>query len=624
MILLIEAARAIDTVHPAQERRSFVAWISMRWEYLAVPTLIALLSLPGFTQLKADQDLHLTDLGYWASNARNVVLWGSPFQDNYNLAVLAPLQYLMAKLVFMITGPGIVAARLVGGIKVYLLLFVTYLFARYNFGWRVAIIALVLLGSTTAIVQMARQSCVEPLPGLLLLLAVFCYFDRRERLPSALLAGLFAGASLAAKPTAAFSMLPFVIWLAVDFVRNHERRRIWATAGSLGLVIACQAVFVAAHWQNFLAMQQAEASILSNGAGQNVVRFFTCLQHPAVFPSVLWGLFGAGSIALACTRPSSAWRQLRGMRLTGFLILWLVLKTVLNPLVTRTQLARRFDDIFPVVAILAALMIVRILQSDATQERGSRIKAMAGAFVLTLVLLPLWARVAAIFGVSLVLPAVTVFLLGLPTASFVSRLGLRNAFGYALLFLSCTYLLLYLDRPDNIAPVGLISLLGASLAVLIGGASSVAKPMRLALVALSVLALLSPITPYLTGRGFAYGPFETREGFTYDAYRFAKRCGERFQDGEYVVGDEAHTFCLESRAIPIAYDFGLPDIRNINKGSLNQYHPRWAILLAANEGAPEKHLFASAPVDSWGTAVYLYRLGPADYEAATRYQARFR
>jgi len=326
---------------------------------------------------------------------------------------------------------------------------------------------------------------------------------------------------------------------------------------------------------------------------------------------VLWGVFTAAAMAIATTDPVRAWRHLKHNRLTSFLLFWLVAKTLLNPLVSRMQSARRWEDLFPVVAVLAALMLTRILSKTTSAKPSSVYAPILGPVVVALAMLPLWGRTSQVLGLPPVVLGCTALVAAWPVSRWLSRQSTQDVFAVGALLVGAVCMLLHLDRPNNVGVTGSLALFAFSGFLFLSNRTmGVARSARMALGGIAVVALMVPLFPFYSGRGFTYG-----------AHDFARRCAQRIGEKEYVIGEGAYTFCLENRGIPVQFYFDKPDRLNANRAPFETYHPRWAIVCP--DAGPKEHVFASEPVDSWDSNVFLYRLNDADYVAAMKYHMQF-
>lgn len=602
---------------PSSDRRQ--PFLLRHGEWMTASALIALLSLPGFVFLKADQGLDWTDLGYWTINARNAVLWGQAFWDNYNLALLAPLQYLLAKCAFLIAGPGFTAARVLGGVKSVALLSVTYLFVRTHYGRKSAVLAVLLLGTNPFLLHMLRAALPEPLSGLLLTCSAFFYFDKRSRKWTAFASGIFSAAAVLAKLSGFVGLLPFLLLWLLDLSRRPFRRRALLTIAGLAAAGIAGASF-SLHYPGPLAIMIGVESTRGSGEGYllGVLSMLSHPQHPAMSPTVLWALFAAGLTCLMLHRFDVVCLHLRTSRPTVFLLAWIAVKTLANPAFSRLQPARRWDDLFIVVAILTAVMLVYVSRSVTGRRETSSAPGYLAVPALAVLLLPAWGRAGTVLGIDPALMFCGALLCCLPAATVLRRMSMQPSCLVSLLGFTAVYGMLVLDDPNNVAPLGVLSLLLAAFALWAVRSSSWVRPVS---IGLATISLLSPVYPYLTGKGLPWGPYDTRQGFTYGAYEFAKRCDSLIAEREYVVGEAAFTFCLENRGIPVQFTARRDDARNTNATPFETYRPRWAITCA--DEAPGKEVFLSSPVDCWGQNVFLYRLNQDDYDAAMRYHRRF-
>lgn len=215
-----------------------------------------------------------TDEGFYAHNARNQVLFGSPEQDGFNNYNLSPMLHAIQVVVFTKFGVGLVQARLISIVASLLTCLFLYVGVRNDFGPRAAAYSLMLLGLESSNILYNRLGLMESLGTCVIALAYF--FWTLNRTWSRFLSGFIAAGAFAVKTTFLI-FLPAPI-IALIIVNWRDIRSI--VKGSAPYLLGAVA-FIGLYYVLWLGVHGAEVARMNN--------FYRTMQsQPRSFIQLLW------------------------------------------------------------------------------------------------------------------------------------------------------------------------------------------------------------------------------------------------------------------------------------------------------------------------------------------------
>lgn len=215
-----------------------------------------------------------TDEGFYAHNARNQVLFGSPEQDGFNNYNLSPMLHAIQVVVFTKFGVGLVQARLISIVASLLTCGFLYVGVRNDFGPRAAAYSLMLLGLESSYILYNRLGLMESLGTCVIALAYF--FWTLDRTWSRFLSGFIAAGAFAVKTTFLI-FLPAPI-IALIIVNWRDIRSI--LKGSAPYLLGAVA-FIGLYYVLWLGVHGAEVARMNN--------FYRTMQsQPRSFMQLLW------------------------------------------------------------------------------------------------------------------------------------------------------------------------------------------------------------------------------------------------------------------------------------------------------------------------------------------------
>jgi 4-amino-4-deoxy-L-arabinose transferase-like glycosyltransferase len=174
----------------------------------AIVLLVVLVLLPRVLALAADPpgDLEpnwIFDEGWWAHNARNLVLFGRWIRDQHNPALfLTPLYSATLALIYRVGGVGLTETRLLSGVAGFLTCLVLYLALRRRRSTGRALAPALALGLSYPMLVMNRVGLTESFQLLFIVGTVAAALEALTRPRWAIGAGLAFGAAMLSKPSA--------------------------------------------------------------------------------------------------------------------------------------------------------------------------------------------------------------------------------------------------------------------------------------------------------------------------------------------------------------------------------------------------------------------------------------
>lgn len=215
-----------------------------------------------------------TDEGFYAHNARNLVLFGKPEQDGFNNYNLSPVLHAIQVAVFTKFGVGLIQARLISIVASLLTCGFLYAGVRNDFGARAAAFSLMLLGLESSYILYNRLGLMESLGTMVIALAYFLWtFDRPW---SKFLSGFIAAAAFAVKTTFLIFLPAPVIALILIYKRDVR-----AIAASAWPYLLGAGAFFGLYYATWLGVHGAEVARMNN--------FYRTMQsQPRSFSQLLW------------------------------------------------------------------------------------------------------------------------------------------------------------------------------------------------------------------------------------------------------------------------------------------------------------------------------------------------
>ncbi len=370
-----------------------------RKDWVALLVLVVLVLLPRLVALAADppRDLEsnwIFDEGWWAHNARNVVLFGHWIRDQHNPAFfLTPLYSVTLALVYRVAGIGLAQTRLLSGVAGFLTCVVLYLALRRSRPTAEALVTALALGLSYPMLVMNRVGLTESFQLLFIVATIAAALEAVARPRWALVTGLAFGASMLSKPSAL--VIGFVVaafwWIEAPEgnARPTMRARLSLLApfaAGVGIMLVAYLLTVALpHWAELRRQLQAtvtyglhidastvDASFVGLGRfGLPVNWFFLRAAVPVVIAALLLGARAAGT-ALS-----------RRDRIETICWLWLGMGLATSAALHFVP-SRRFIFLLPPLVVLA---VQAVLRGDLRWPGGESgvTKPLHGAVVIGLV-----------------------------------------------------------------------------------------------------------------------------------------------------------------------------------------------------------------------------------------------
>lgn len=325
--------------------------------------------------LDADPDFRLcwssgllTDEGFYTHNARNVVLLGRARTDEFNNMVLSPLIHTAQAAVFRLFGVGYPQARAVSVICSILTLLVLFAALRRAFGERVAWFGTLILAWEHAYLLYNRMALLETPATLFLALAFYAWVRRHEGLAWSALVGAMTLTACSIKSLCAF-FVPVPLLASWWSGRTHRRDTHWELAATvLGMLIAgllYVGVWLLPNWREYRNM--SDFYLTSQIMPRNLFEAFADVRRAVL--NYQYGVMGYLFAHMPVTILSAFATTLlaifrreerqRGNGAVEFMLVWMWMGILLLAFI-RYAPSRYYVPIYPAVAILAALSIVRI------------------------------------------------------------------------------------------------------------------------------------------------------------------------------------------------------------------------------------------------------------------------
>ena len=371
-----------------------------RRELAVLAGLLVLLAVPRLVHLDADPPPglmldYLTDEGWWAHNARDHALFGRWIMDDHNEALFwAPLYTGALRLMYAVTGVGLVPTRLLAALAGLATCAVVYGFVRASHGWKAAALATLLLGTDYFFLTNNRVGYVESFQGVFMTAACLAVVAAGSRRGWAFAAGALVTASLMAKVSAVvLGGIVLVYWLAWLLLRSRSADEVPTFTWWRPVQVVTGAVAAAAL---AYAVIQPDPALLGAKTEQ---RTGMTTSHNPVLSLATLGLqlpndrvvtsgFVTGSLPLLATALVLAVRAL-ALRARPFDPLalmcwcWLAAGSIQVGLLRLWQPDRRYLFLVPPLAILAALELARSGRHDA-ERRVTRARLLAAAILIAI------------------------------------------------------------------------------------------------------------------------------------------------------------------------------------------------------------------------------------------------
>jgi len=245
--------------------------------------LFALLALLHGLQLDADppgavQRHFLTDEGWWAHDARTHYLFGKWSMDDHNVALLwAPLFTGALRLVFEVSGEGLVQLRLLSAVSGLLTCLLVFGFVRGWHGPRAAFTATLLLGTHFFTLTHHRIGYPETFQGLFVAGTFLSTMAAASRPGWGVVAGVSFACALLAKISALWVAAPLAVFWAVHFRRGDDAAWPpfrWSAVGAFaaGSVAVGAVVALVLVWPHLEWIEVGVARRISVAGSENPLR----------------------------------------------------------------------------------------------------------------------------------------------------------------------------------------------------------------------------------------------------------------------------------------------------------------------------------------------------------------
>ncbi|MCS7310478.1 MAG: glycosyltransferase family 39 protein [Armatimonadetes bacterium] len=325
--------------------------------------------------LDADPDFRLcwssgvlTDEGFYAHNARNVVLLGHARTNEFNNMVLSPLVHAAQAAVFRLFGVGYPQARAISVVCSLLTLVVLFAGLRRAFGERAAWVGTLVLAWEHAYLMYNRMALLETPATLFLALSFYAWVRRREGLAWAALSGVMAVIACSIKSLCVF-FLPAPLLASWWSGRTAGRDTRWEMAAiASGMAVAGMlyaGVWLLPHWREYRHM--SDFYLTYQIMPRHLMDAYTdvrraLLNHERGLMGYLIAHMPVTTLLALVTTLLAAFsleERRRGDGALQFLLLWAWLGIALLAVI-RYAPSRYYVPIYPALACLGALSIVRL------------------------------------------------------------------------------------------------------------------------------------------------------------------------------------------------------------------------------------------------------------------------
>lgn len=360
--------------------------------------LCVLLTVPRLVALGADPPPglmldYLTDEGWWAHNARDHALFGRWIMDEHNEALFwAPLYTGALRVLYAVTGVGLVPTRLLAALAGLATCAVVYAFVRASHGWKAAALATLLLGTDYFFLTNNRIGYVESFQAVFMTAACLAIVAAGTRRSFAFAAGALVAASLMAKVSAVvLGGIVLAYWLVWLLLRRGSTGDVpafaWSRPIDVAIGVAAAAVLAYAIIQPDPAMLGAKTEQRTGmTTSHNPVLSLATLGLQLPNDRIATSGFVTGSLPLLVTAlvlavHALAYRARPFDPLELMCWCWLAAGSIQVGLLRLWQPDRRYLFLVPPLAILAALELTRDGRGD-TERRLTRSRLFLAAVLV--------------------------------------------------------------------------------------------------------------------------------------------------------------------------------------------------------------------------------------------------
>lgn len=277
------------------------------WLLLSAILLIALLFRTADLRADPPPDLSwsfapYTDESLNTYSARNLILYGNWYQDDFLPFCIYPLVNIVVALIFKLVGIGFVQVKLLSVLSGLLGVLIMALLIRHTAGEITALLAGLLLALSYPLVMYSRLGLVETVQILFLLLTGFFWIKSLEKPVLMLLTGFCAFSTFLLIKISGVFILPALLllficrWLSTRS-RQEERRQFlvsigWFTAGAIGAIIVWLIVVFLPYRNQYLQYVLRHSSESPAGHPQTLIAYlfntFTIGVRSKLLPRLVW------------------------------------------------------------------------------------------------------------------------------------------------------------------------------------------------------------------------------------------------------------------------------------------------------------------------------------------------
>ncbi len=310
------------------------------WLLLSAILLIALLFRTADLRADPPPDLSwsfapYTDESLNTYSARNLILYGNWYQDDFLPFCIYPLVNIVVALIFKLVGIGFVQVKLLSVLSGLLGVLIMALLIRHTAGEITALLAGLLLALSYPLVMYSRLGLVETVQILFLLLTGFFWIKSLEKPVLMLLTGFCAFSTFLLIKISGVFILPALLllficrWLSTRS-RQEERRQFlvsigWFTAGAIGAIIVWLIVVFLPYRNQYLQYVLRHSSESPAGHPQTLIAYlfntFTIGVRSKLLPRLVWiALLGFLSLPGHAIRH----RDARARQSWQYLLFWFI------------------------------------------------------------------------------------------------------------------------------------------------------------------------------------------------------------------------------------------------------------------------------------------------------------
>jgi 4-amino-4-deoxy-L-arabinose transferase-like glycosyltransferase len=351
---------------------------------ITATVFLLLLIVTGFRilQLGADPPAdfswsggYFADEGFWSHNARNVVLFGNPVQDDWDARAVSPVFARLQELSFRLFEPGFLQVRLVGLLSSLIIAFTAFALFRTQFDPQAAFLYAILASLNYPMMVLGRQGILDPFAASLCLAALFLAL--RNTTLSLFFSGVLFVTACATKYLMVYAVVPFayVVWTS---------KRYWSFGAGLITTALIWVIF------NYLPHRELLGAYSSYYASQQSWNLLDILKNIVTQP---FYLYFAKTPAILCLANLCIWFFLSSAinfaptkfreitRLEKMCFVWLIAGILFFAL-WRYRPFRYYTSLIPPMAAMAAFALIRLKDlSNGVKPFRSRIVIYFGALL---------------------------------------------------------------------------------------------------------------------------------------------------------------------------------------------------------------------------------------------------